>query len=171
MDSILSYKKSGDDFYCLLRCDESSNTEQILAEYKVLSLKYHPDKNPGDPNAVEKFQKLKKAKEILTDAEKRSLYDKWRRCNFSMPFEQFLNLSKAAHTSIHWACKKQKDLMLENVCNASETNLCNQTCNVSESYSCNQTVDPEGRENFCKNKAWERDPANEVLRKFRNYEI
>ncbi|GIX87549.1 dnaJ homolog subfamily C member 12 [Caerostris extrusa] len=125
-----------DDFYILLGCDESSSIEQILAEYKILSLKYHPDKNPGDPNAVSRFQKLKKAKEILTDPEN----------------------AVSAHTSVHWTCKKQKDLMLENACNVGEP-----SCIVQEEET--------NEKDFCKCKAWERDPANEVLRKFRNYEI
>ncbi|GIY84422.1 j domain-containing protein [Caerostris darwini] len=147
-----------DDFYILLGCDETSSIEQILAEYKILSLKYHPDKNPGDPNAVSRFQKLKKAKEILTDPEKRCLYDKWRRSGFAMCFDQFSNLNKAAHTSVHWTCKKQKDLMLENACNVGEP-------------SCIAQEEETNEKDFCKCKAWERDPANEVLRKFRNYEI
>ncbi|GBM21639.1 J domain-containing protein [Araneus ventricosus] len=159
MDSILSYTKSDDeDFYSLLGCDESSSIEQILTEYRTLSLKYHPDKNQGDPNAVSRFQKLLKAKEILTDTDKRSIYDKWHRSGFAIPFEQFLNLNKACHTSCHWVNKKQKDLMLENTCNENEA-------------SCAKTNEPVSAEDSCKCKAWERDPANEVLRKFRNYEI
>ena len=50
----------------------------ILAQkkqYKKLVLKYHPDKNQGDPTAKEKFQKLKQAFDILSDPEKRKVYD------------------------------------------------------------------------------------------------
>ncbi|XP_035225152.1 dnaJ homolog subfamily C member 12-like [Stegodyphus dumicola] len=132
MDDILNYKKcANEDYYSILGCNESSTADQILAEYKVLSLLYHPDKNPDDPNAVMQFQKIQKAKELLTDPEKRALYDKWRRCGFTIPFEQFLNLSKAAHTSVHWVTKKQKDLMLENACDLPEN-----CCEERSTYQC-----------------------------------
>lgn len=39
-----------------------------------------------------------KAKEVLIDPEKRAMYDKWNRSGFCMPFEQYLNLNKSAHT-------------------------------------------------------------------------
>ncbi|KAG8183942.1 hypothetical protein JTE90_006867 [Oedothorax gibbosus] len=159
MDSILNYKKcEDDDFYKLLGCDESATVEQILTEYKALSLQCHPDKKPDDPEAVTRFQKIQKAKEILTNPDTRSLYDKWRACGFCMPFEKFLNLNKASHCTIcsmHWASKKQKDLMLENSCVANESNKCS-----------------FGYESRMEQKAsWQSDPGNDVLKRFRNYEI
>ncbi|XP_015904527.1 J domain-containing protein [Parasteatoda tepidariorum] len=155
MDSILCFKKCDeDDFYKLLGCDETSTTEQILAEYKNISLQCHPDKNPNDSCAVAKFQNILKAKEYLTDPVKREIYDKWRRSGISMPFEQFLNISKSAHTSMHWAYKKQKDLMLESSDKDSESDF-----NKCDQNRCQDTG------------CWERDPCNEALRKFRNYEI
>ena len=62
VDAILSYEKNPDeDFYRLLGCDRSSNTEQILAEFKVRAKECHPDKqaNRTDSNP-ERFQKLLK---------------------------------------------------------------------------------------------------------------
>lgn len=44
-------------------------------QYRKLVLQYHPDKNREDPNACEKFQKLKEAYDILIDADKRKEYD------------------------------------------------------------------------------------------------
>lgn len=157
MDSILNYQRSEDDnYYHILGCDETSNTEQILAEYKALSLMYHPDKNPDDEDAVIRFQKIVKAKEILADPKKRAVYDKWCQSGFSVPFEQFLNLSKAAHTSVHWVTKKKKDLMIEDTC-------CNQNPQPQVEECCSSTM--------CRSVAWERDPASSLLKKFRNYEI
>lgn len=123
---------------------------------------YHPDKNPDNPDAVEKFQKLQHAKEILTDQSIRKLYDTWRRSGLTIPFDQWRNLSKDNHLSMHWACKKQKDLMLDHKCEperkSSNEKLCNlEKVNVSVLQKDNVT--------------WQRDPGNEVLQKFRNYQI
>ena len=58
VESILNYKSdSNEDFYQILGCDPSANSEQILAEYKVLAKTCHPDKNP-DPQCQEQFQRL-----------------------------------------------------------------------------------------------------------------
>ncbi|XP_076364353.1 dnaJ homolog subfamily C member 12-like [Tachypleus tridentatus] len=112
MDSILHFeRKEEDDFYFILGCDELSSTEQILAEYRCRAVGIHPDKNP-DSNAVQRFQKLQRAKDVLTDPEMRKLYDKWRRGCIAMPFEQWTNLGKSAHTSMHWVTKKRKEPML-----------------------------------------------------------
>lgn len=155
MDCILSYEKCKDDnLYKLIGCDESSTMEQIIAEYKTQSLLCHPDKNLDDPEAAIKFQKIQRAKDILTDPEKRALYDKWYRSGFTMPFAQFCNMEKACHTSIHWVTKKQKDLMLEHSCFQQSKKTCE-----NETKSCP------------KNPTWQREPAGELLRKFRDYEI
>lgn len=158
MDNILNYQRQEeDDCYKILGCDETANMEQILTEFKVLSLQHHPDKNPENEEAVLKFQKILKAKEVLSDPEKRAMYDKWRRSGFSIPFEQFLNLNRAAHTSVHWVSKKKKDLMLEDGCDCDEV----AQPNLSECQTSS----------FCRSVAWERDPPCKLLEKFRNYEI
>ncbi|XP_042891849.1 J domain-containing protein-like isoform X2 [Penaeus japonicus] len=59
MEAILSSDvKKDENYYTVLGCDPSSSVEQIQAEYKVRALQLHPDKNPDDPEAEEKFQKL-----------------------------------------------------------------------------------------------------------------
>ncbi|XP_009950373.1 PREDICTED: dnaJ homolog subfamily C member 12, partial [Leptosomus discolor] len=67
--------------------------EQILAEFKIKALECHPDKHPGNPKAVENFQKLQQAKEILTNEETRARYDYWRRSKITIPFQQWEALS------------------------------------------------------------------------------
>ncbi|XP_061017613.1 dnaJ homolog subfamily C member 12 isoform X2 [Dama dama] len=94
MDAILNYKSEDtEDYYTLLGCDELSSVEQILAEFKVRALECHPDKHPENSKAVEAFQKLQKAKDILTNEASRARYDHWRRSQMSMSFQQWEALS------------------------------------------------------------------------------
>lgn len=64
----------GLDHYAVLGVSNDSNEEEIRRAYKRLALRYHPDKNP-DADAEEKFKQIAQAYEVLTDPEKRSLYD------------------------------------------------------------------------------------------------
>src|SRR5690242_19256445 len=52
-----------------------ASTEEIKKSYRKLAVKYHPDKNPGDKTAEEQFKELGEAYEILSDPQKRALYD------------------------------------------------------------------------------------------------
>src|ERR1035441_10912879 len=63
------------DCYEVLGVERSSDAEEIKMAYRKLALKYHPDKNPGDKAAEEKFKELGEAYEILSDPQKRALYD------------------------------------------------------------------------------------------------
>ncbi|XP_022210990.1 J domain-containing protein isoform X2 [Drosophila obscura] len=113
VDAIINYKRSpNEDFYALLHCDETSSPEQIQAEYKVLALQCHPDKNSGDKEAEAKFQNLKEAKETLCDPEKRAVYDKWRNSGISMSYKQWLGMKEHVGQSMHWVTPKTKDRML-----------------------------------------------------------
>ncbi|XP_034631374.1 dnaJ homolog subfamily C member 12 isoform X2 [Trachemys scripta elegans] len=99
MDAILNCNLDDmEDYYILLGCDELSTVEQILAEFKVKALECHPDKHPGNPKAVENFQKLQQAKEILTNEESRACYDYWRRSKITIPFQQWEALNNSIKT-------------------------------------------------------------------------
>uniref|UniRef100_A0A8C3YW01 DnaJ homolog subfamily C member 12 n=1 Tax=Catagonus wagneri TaxID=51154 RepID=A0A8C3YW01_9CETA len=99
MDAILNYRSEDtEDYYELLGCDELSSVEQILAEFKIRALECHPDKHPENSQAVETFQKLQKAKEILTNEASRARYDHWRRSQMAMPFQQWEALSDSVKT-------------------------------------------------------------------------
>jgi molecular chaperone DnaJ len=63
------------DCYEVLGVERTAEPEGIKKAYRKLALKYHPDKNPGDKTAEEKFKELGEAYEILSDPEKRALYD------------------------------------------------------------------------------------------------
>jgi len=63
------------DYYDILGVDRNADEKQIKKAYRKLASKYHPDKNPDDPSAEEKFKEVGEAYEVLKDPEKRKLYD------------------------------------------------------------------------------------------------
>ncbi len=63
------------DYYEVLGIERTVTVEEIKKSYRKLAVKYHPDKNPGDKAAEEKFKELGEAYEILSDPDKRALYD------------------------------------------------------------------------------------------------
>lgn len=65
------------DFYEILGVTKSSDAEEIKKAYKKLALKYHPDRNPGDAAAEEKFKEAAEAYEVLSDPQKKSSYDRF----------------------------------------------------------------------------------------------
>ncbi|KAJ3385616.1 DnaJ- protein scj1 [Entophlyctis sp. JEL0112] len=68
---------AGKDYYAVLGVNRSALKREIKKAYKDLSIKWHPDKNPGNKAAEEKFMELAQAYEILSDDEKRRIYDQY----------------------------------------------------------------------------------------------
>lgn len=64
------------DFYEVLGVDKTANQQEIKIAYRKLAMKYHPDRNPDNPEAEEKFKEASEAYEVLSDSEKRSMYDR-----------------------------------------------------------------------------------------------
>lgn len=66
------------DYYEILSIDKSTNAEEIRKAYRKLARKYHPDVNPNDQAAAERFKALNEAHQVLTDPEARAKYDRLR---------------------------------------------------------------------------------------------
>jgi curved DNA-binding protein len=71
MEGIMEYK----DYYKILGVEKNAAAEEIKKAYRKLAKKYHPDKNPGDKTAEDKFKEVQEAFEVLKDPEKRKKYD------------------------------------------------------------------------------------------------
>ena len=73
------------DFYEVLGVAKTASDKEIKKAYKKLAMKFHPDKNPDDPTAADKFKEVKAAYEILMDKEKRTAYDQFGHNAFENP--------------------------------------------------------------------------------------
>jgi molecular chaperone DnaJ len=65
------------DYYEILSVERTASDGEIKSAYRKLALKYHPDRNPGDKQAEERFKECAEAYAILADAEKRAAYDRF----------------------------------------------------------------------------------------------
>src|SRR4030042_489952 len=65
------------DYYRILEVPRDAAPEEIKKKYRQVSMKYHPDRNPGDKEAEERFKEAAEAYEVLRDPEKRRLYDRY----------------------------------------------------------------------------------------------
>ena len=67
------------DYYNILELPKDPSEEQIRKAYRKLALKYHPDRNPGDSGAEDRFKEIAEAYGVLMDPQKRAQYDQWLR--------------------------------------------------------------------------------------------
>ena len=90
-----------DNFYKILGVDEKASKEEIKKAYRALQMKYHPDKNPGNNDAMVMTQKLNEAYETLGDEQKREEYDMTRNNpffrqsgpnNMNVPMDDIFNM-------------------------------------------------------------------------------
>lgn len=87
------------DYYKTLEINKDASNEEIKQTYRRLAKKYHPDKNPNDKKAEEKFKQISEAYEVLKDAEKRKKYDQlgsnWKQYQSSGGGEWFRNFDNS----------------------------------------------------------------------------
>src|ERR1700724_1531515 len=70
------------DYYEVLGISRGTSEEEIKRAYRKLAVKFHPDKNPDDSHAEEKFKELGEAYDVLIDADKRAAYDRFGHAAF-----------------------------------------------------------------------------------------
>ncbi|HEY2103249.1 MAG TPA: molecular chaperone DnaJ [Chthoniobacterales bacterium] len=71
------------DYYEVLEVSRSASGDEIKRAYRKLAVKFHPDKNPDDPHAEEKFKEIGEAYDVLIDPDKRSAYDRFGHAAFT----------------------------------------------------------------------------------------
>lgn len=71
----MSNKKQ--DYYDILEVSKGANDADIKKAYRKMAMKYHPDRNPGDKSAEDKFKTIQQAYEVLSDPQKRQVYDSY----------------------------------------------------------------------------------------------
>lgn len=71
------------DYYETLGIDKNASEDDIKKAFRKLALKYHPDRNPGDKSAEEKFKEINEAYQVLSDPQKRSQYDQFGTADFN----------------------------------------------------------------------------------------
>jgi molecular chaperone DnaJ len=71
------------DFYELLQVSRTATDQELKASYRKLAMQYHPDRNPNNPAAEEKFKACSEAYQILSDPEKRAAYDRYGHAAFT----------------------------------------------------------------------------------------
>src|SRR5689334_5434745 len=65
------------DYYEVLGVARTASEQEIKSAYRKLALQYHPDRNPNNPDAEEKFKECSEAYAVLADSEKRAMYDRF----------------------------------------------------------------------------------------------
>src|SRR5688572_24343977 len=71
------------DYYEVLSVSREVTAEELKKSYRKLAVKFHPDKNPGDKEAEERFKEIGEAYDVLSDPDKRAAYDRFGHAAFA----------------------------------------------------------------------------------------
>jgi len=71
-----------EDFYEVLQVSRDASDQELKASYRKMAMQYHPDRNPNNPTAEEKFKACSEAYQVLSDPEKRAAYDRYGHAAF-----------------------------------------------------------------------------------------
>ena len=71
------------DYYEILGVSKDASASEVKKAYRKAAVKHHPDKNPDDPSAEERFKEAGEAYEVLSDDQKRSTYDRYGHSAFA----------------------------------------------------------------------------------------
>src|SRR6185437_13977223 len=71
------------DYYEVLSVSRDASDQELKTAYRKLAMQYHPDRNPDDPTAEEKFKECSEAYQVLSDPEKRAAYDRYGHAAFN----------------------------------------------------------------------------------------
>ena len=93
------------DHYKTLGVEQSASKTELKKAFRFLAQKYHPDRNPNNPQAESKFKEVAEAYGVLSDPEKRRAYDSEK--NFSFGFSSFDNLFQGANPFEEFFSKKE----------------------------------------------------------------
>ena len=77
-----------DDYYSVLGIERRASLDEIKKAFRKKAMKYHPDRNKDNPRAEEKFKDINEAYAVLSDAKKRSQYDRFGKDGFHQRFSQ-----------------------------------------------------------------------------------
>lgn len=159
------------DYYATLGISKSASKEEITKSYKSLSKKYHPDKNPGNTVAEDKFKDISEAYSTLTDKKKRRKYDS--KMSFSFDFHRYGHaFGESNATDFSQPVKKESprgddlkatvDLSLEEI-----TTGCEKTLKLNKWNTCNY-CDGTGAES---NKTCSLCKGKGIVRKIRTISL
>lgn len=86
------------NYYETLGVSKNASADEIKSAYRKLAMKYHPDRNPGDKAAEEKFKEISVAYDILSDEKKRANYDYYGSSSSNQNYQNYQNYQNQSYT-------------------------------------------------------------------------